>query len=76
MRFVDPTKPYRKSGGMGHPGICCTFSREQEMPRFIPGGSATPVYDCKESRMEFDTATNIDRKSGGRWGERRAPGLR
>jgi hypothetical protein len=19
MRFVDPTKPYRKSGGMGHP---------------------------------------------------------
>jgi hypothetical protein len=21
MRFVDPTKPYRKSGGMGHPTI-------------------------------------------------------
>jgi hypothetical protein len=36
MRFVDPTKPYRKSGGMGHPGICCTFCRGQEMPRFMP----------------------------------------
>jgi hypothetical protein len=22
MKFVDPTKPYRKSGGMGHPQIC------------------------------------------------------
>ena len=27
MNFLDPTKPYRKSGGMGHPGICCTFCR-------------------------------------------------
>jgi hypothetical protein len=25
MKFVDPTKPYRKSGGMGHPQICCAF---------------------------------------------------
>jgi hypothetical protein len=24
---------------MGHPGICCTFCRGQEMPRFIPCGS-------------------------------------
>jgi hypothetical protein len=36
MKFVDPTKLYRKSGGMGHPGICCTFCRGQEMPRFMP----------------------------------------
>jgi hypothetical protein len=28
------------------------------MPRFIPRGSATPVDDFKESRMEFDNATN------------------
>jgi hypothetical protein len=27
MKFVDLTKPYRKSGGMGHPGFCCS-SRE------------------------------------------------
>jgi hypothetical protein len=27
MRLVDPTTPYRKSGGMGHPGIWCTFHR-------------------------------------------------
>ena len=26
MRFVDPNKPYRKSGGMGHPGFCCTLT--------------------------------------------------
>jgi len=35
MRFVDPTKLYRKSEGMGHPGIGRTFCRGQEMPRFI-----------------------------------------
>jgi hypothetical protein len=34
------------------------------MPRFIPRGSATPVDDFKESRMQFDSVTNIDRKSG------------
>jgi hypothetical protein len=27
MKFVDPTKPYRKFGGMGHPQICSTFNR-------------------------------------------------
>jgi hypothetical protein len=26
MRFIDPTKPYGKSGGMGHPPICCSFA--------------------------------------------------
>jgi len=45
MKFVDPSKPYRKSGGMGHPEICCTFCRGQELPRFISRGSATPVDD-------------------------------
>jgi hypothetical protein len=30
MKFVDPTKSYRKSGGMGHPGICCTLCRGEE----------------------------------------------
>ncbi len=25
MKFVDPTKPYRNSGGMGHPQISCTL---------------------------------------------------
>jgi len=34
------------------------------MPRFISRGSATPVDDFKESRMEFDNATNLDRKFG------------
>jgi hypothetical protein len=34
------------------------------MPRFIPCGSATPVDDFKESRMQLDNATNLDRKSG------------
>ena len=50
MRFVDPTRPYRKSGGMGHPGICCTSCRGQEIPRFISRGSATLVDDFTESR--------------------------
>ena len=51
MRFVDRTRPYRKSGGIGHPGICCTFCRGQEMPLFISRGSATPVDDFTESRI-------------------------
>jgi hypothetical protein len=34
------------------------------MPRFISRGSATPVDDFKESGMQFDNATNLDRKSG------------
>jgi len=34
------------------------------MPRFISRGSATPVDDFKESRMQLDNATNLDRKSG------------
>jgi hypothetical protein len=34
------------------------------MPPFPTPRSATPVDDCRESRMEFDNATNIDRKSG------------
>jgi hypothetical protein len=37
MRFVDPTKPYRKSGGLGHPGICCTF-QDKECPVSCPAG--------------------------------------
>ena len=58
MKFVDPTKLYRKSGGMGHPGIDCTFCRGQEMPRFLSRGSATPVNDFKESGMKFADPTN------------------
>jgi hypothetical protein len=49
----------------GHPEICCTFCPGQEMPRFIPRGSATPVDDCKESRMRFVDPTKPYRKSGG-----------
>ena len=30
MKFVDPTKPYRKSGGMGHPRICWPFAGEEQ----------------------------------------------
>ena len=48
MKFVDPTKPYRKSGGMGHPSPV----HAQEVPRtherrpaatydFAPGNSST-----------------------------------
>ena len=40
MKFVAPTEPYRKSGGMGHPGIC----GGQEMRLFISRGSATPSW--------------------------------
>ena len=28
---------WQESGGMGHPGIGCTFCRGQEMPRSFPG---------------------------------------
>ncbi len=34
------------------------------MSRFISRGLATPVDDFKESRMQFENATNLDRKSG------------
>jgi hypothetical protein len=54
---------------MGHPGICCTFCRGQEMPRFIPRGSATPVDDCKESRMRFVDPPSLTGNPGG-WGTR------
>jgi hypothetical protein len=27
MKFVDPTKPYRKIRGMGHPSFCCASYR-------------------------------------------------
>ncbi len=47
MRFVDPTKPYRKSGGMGHPRIGCAFRRltssslsmalSRSHPTYVPG---------------------------------------
>jgi hypothetical protein len=37
MRFVDPTKPYRKSGGMGHPGICCA-AEDKKCPVSYPAG--------------------------------------
>jgi antitoxin MazE len=30
MKFVDPTKPDRKSGGMGHPQICWTLAGEEQ----------------------------------------------
>ncbi len=33
MKFVDPTKPYKKSGGMGHPQIGCTLSPFDIKPR-------------------------------------------
>jgi hypothetical protein len=65
MKFVDPTKLYRKSGRMGHPEIYCTFCSGQEMPRFIPRESSTPVNDFKESRMKFAEPIEFNRKSGG-----------
>jgi hypothetical protein len=39
--------------------------QDKKCPRFISRASATSVEDFKESRMEFDNATNLDRKSGG-----------
>jgi hypothetical protein len=37
MKCVDPTKPYRKSGGMGHPGICCA-AEDKKCPVSYPAG--------------------------------------
>jgi hypothetical protein len=52
MKFVDLTKPYRKSGGMGRPRICCPLCRGQEMPRFIPRtGVATPVWGTEKKQV-------------------------
>jgi hypothetical protein len=64
MKFVDPTKLYRKSGGMGHPGISCTFCRGQEMPLFMPRGSATPVDDFAEKPHTRPCLRQRSRKSG------------
>jgi hypothetical protein len=40
MRFVDPTTPYRKSGGMGHPPIrgasCRDLDRSSALSFVIP----------------------------------------
>ena len=33
MEFVDPTRLYRKSGGMGHPQSCCTFLQRRNPAR-------------------------------------------
>ena len=44
-----------------HPGICCTSCRGQEMPRFISRGSATPVNDYKERRMNFAEPSKLNR---------------
>jgi hypothetical protein len=38
MKFVDPTKPYRKSGGMGHPGICALPDEDRKCPVSYPAG--------------------------------------
>jgi len=70
MRFVDPTKPYRKSGGMGHPGICCTFCRGQEMLRFLSRGSAPPVDD-REEKFHFPALL----PTSSRFGSKRRPPL-
>jgi hypothetical protein len=53
---------------MGHPapgGLVALSPQDKKCPRFISRASATSVEDFKESRMEFDNATNLDRKSGG-----------
>ena len=63
-RFVV-SHPSQKTRRMGHPGICCTFCRGQEMPPFISRGSSTPVDDCRESRMKFADPAKPYRKSGG-----------
>jgi hypothetical protein len=44
MGFVDPTKPYRKSGGMGHPRICCTF-------RGLTSSSALNCFESLPPRL-------------------------
>jgi hypothetical protein len=56
--------PFAKSAKDGAPGDWLHFCRGQEMPRFIPRGPATPVHDCKESRMKFFCFTKLHRKSG------------
>jgi hypothetical protein len=47
---------YRKSGGMGHP-----ISWQGELLNPV---AAWNDVEFKESRMSFDSATNLTRKSG------------
>ena len=52
MKFVDPTTPYRKSGGMGHPQICCTPAKEhQARPPAVAGERMTE--ECKALKPVF-----------------------
>jgi hypothetical protein len=42
MKFVDPTKPYRKSGGDGAPQIGCTLPLRD-----------IPALNCSDPWCEF-----------------------
>jgi hypothetical protein len=54
MKFVDPTKPYRKSGGMGHPGICSTSAEDRKCPvPFIDSVFPQPVKPVPLRKPEF-----------------------
>jgi hypothetical protein len=62
---VHGIPPFAKSAKDGAPADLLHVWPRIRNARFIPCGSATPVYALKESRMEFDNATNLDGKSGG-----------
>jgi hypothetical protein len=56
MRFVDPTKPYRKSGAT--PDSCHAALDKTACAPF-----------CKERRMQFTGPSKLNRNPGG-WGTR------
>jgi len=70
-RFVV-SHPSQNARRMGHPGICCTFCRGQEMPRFMPRGSTTPVDDW-ESNGNKSLSSHVPRISCRGWWRCRTP---
>jgi hypothetical protein len=49
-RFVV-SHPSQKTRRMGHPGICCTFGRGQELPRFMPPKNRVSPQRCGRTYM-------------------------
>ncbi len=62
IRGLPPFAKTRE--GWGTQGFVARSAEVKRCP-FIPRGPATPVHDCKESRMKFFCFSMLHRKSGG-----------
>jgi hypothetical protein len=57
MKFVAPTKPYRRFGGMGHPQICYAFQQ-------VTSSVASAMIERFTDRIELHAGPAIPRRTG------------